>query len=102
MRKIKEVLRLSYQNGLSARQVALGANVSRSTVKDYLVPAEKAAISWPGAESLTEQIAERLFPSKRLDVCPPKALPDFDYIDQVIKSRKKFNLTLGKMTSRDN
>jgi transposase len=39
MRKIKEVLRLSYQCGLSARQVALSANVSRSTVKDYLVRA---------------------------------------------------------------
>jgi len=36
MRKIKEVLRLSFQCGLSARQVALSTNISRSTVKDYL------------------------------------------------------------------
>src|SRR5207253_11300046 len=55
MRKIKEVLRISYQCGLSARQVALSANVSRSTVKDYLVRAERTGISWPAAEDLTEQ-----------------------------------------------
>ena len=30
MRKIKEVLRLSYQGGLSARQVARSLNISRS------------------------------------------------------------------------
>ena len=95
MRKIKEVLRLSYQCGLSARQVALSANVSRSTVKDYLVRAERTGISWPAAEDLSEQqIDERLFPSKPLDVCAPKALPDCDYIYQELKSHKKFNLTL--------
>jgi len=95
MRKIKEVLRLSYQLSLSARQIALSANVSRSTVKDYLVRAERAGIDWPTAESLTEQqIDERLFPSKPFEACAPKALPDFDYIYQELKAHKKFNLTL--------
>lgn len=95
MRKIKEVLRLSYQCSLSARQVALSANVSRSTVKDYLVRAERAGIDWAVAERLTEeQIDERLFPSKPFDTCAPKALPDFDYIYQELKAHKKFNLTL--------
>jgi transposase len=95
MRKIKEVLRLSYQCGLSARQVALSANISRSTVKDYLIRAERAGIDWPVAEGLTEQqIDERLFPTKPVESCAPKALPDFDYIYQELKKHKKFNLTL--------
>jgi len=95
MRKIKEVLRLSYQLGLSARQVARSANVSRSTVKEYLVRAERAGIAWPVAESLTEeQIGERLFPSKPVDASAQRALPDFDYIYRELKAHKKFNLTL--------
>jgi len=36
MRKIKETLRLTYQCGLSRRQVAHSLKVSRSTVADYL------------------------------------------------------------------
>jgi DNA-directed RNA polymerase specialized sigma24 family protein len=35
MRNIKEVLRLTYHSGLSARQVAHGLNISRGTVKEY-------------------------------------------------------------------
>jgi hypothetical protein len=95
MRKIKEVLRLSFQCGLSARQVALSTNISRSTVKDYLVRAERAGIGWPVAESLTdEQIEQRLFAAKILDGGVPKPLPDFEYIYHELKSHKKFNLTL--------
>ena len=45
MRKIKEVLRLTYQCGLSRRQVAHSCQVSRSTVADYLYRGEKAGIS---------------------------------------------------------
>ena len=95
MRKIKEVLRLSFQLGLSARQVALSTNISRSTVKYYLVRAERAGGGWPIAESLTdEQIEQRLFPAKILDGGAPKPLPDFEYIYHELKAHKKFNLTL--------
>ena len=52
MRKIKEVLRLSYRCGLSRRQVAHSSKVSRSTVANYLWRAEQAAISWPLPEDL--------------------------------------------------
>ena len=95
MRKIKEVLRLSYQLGLSGRQVAQSVNVSRSTVKEYRLRAERAGMTWAAAESLTEeQITERLFPPKPLDASAHRALPDFDYVYQELKAHKKFNLTL--------
>ena len=94
MRKIKEVLRLS-QLGLSARQVARSANLSRSTVKEYLVRAERAGIAWPLAESFTEdQILARLLPPKPLEASTQRALPDFDYIYRELKAHQKFNLTL--------
>jgi len=36
MRKIKEVLRLHHEKGLSARQVAKSLGIGRSTIQDYL------------------------------------------------------------------
>jgi len=36
MRKIKEVLRLKWERGLSNRQVAAACGISRPTVSEYL------------------------------------------------------------------
>src|SRR5918993_2716671 len=95
MRKIKETLRLSYHCGLSRRQVARSVKASRSTVADYLYRAERAGIGWPLSEDLTDQeLEQRLFPSQATLVLSAKALPDFDYIYQELKTHKKFNLTL--------
>jgi predicted transcriptional regulator len=38
MRKIKEVLRLKWERGLSNRQIAAACGVSRPTVSEYLRP----------------------------------------------------------------
>lgn len=95
VRKIKEVLRLTHHRGLSDRQVALSLDISRSTVKDYRVRAQRAGLSWPSPESLTEEALEqKLFPPQARVGAPPKPLPDFDYIYRELKAHKKFNLTL--------
>ena len=95
MRKIKEVLRLSSHGELSARQVAQSLNISRSAVKEYQERAKRAGLSWPLPDLLSEQeLEEKLFPSPLTVGCPAKALPDFDYIYQELKTHKKFNLTL--------
>ena len=46
MRKIKEVLRLAYLDALSERQIAVGANVKKTTVHDYLLRAKRTSLSW--------------------------------------------------------
>lgn len=95
MRKIKEVLRLSYQGGLSARQVARSLNISRSAVKEYQERANKAGLAWPLPDTLSEQeLEQKLFPPPLTIEAPAKALPDFEYIYQELKTHKKFNLTL--------
>ena len=95
MRKIKETLRLTYQCGLSRRQVAHSLNVSRSTVADYLYRAERAGMTWPLSEGLPDQeLEQRLFPPGAAVVLSAKAVPDFDYIYRELKAYKKFNLTL--------
>ncbi len=63
MRKIKEVLRLHYEKGLSARQIARSLDIGRSTVQDYLRRAEQAGLHWPLPPELDEASLEhRLFP----------------------------------------
>ena len=63
MRKIKEVLRLHKEIGLSERQIAKSCGISRSTVKDYLKRAQRAELTWPFPSELDDaQLENLLFP----------------------------------------
>ena len=98
MRKIKDVLRLSHDVGLNTGQVALSLNISRSTVTNYQERAQRAGLSWPLPDDLTEEaLEEKLFPPLVCVEAPAKALPDFDYIYRELKAHKKFNLTLDQL-----
>ena len=64
MRKIKEVLRLCWGQGLSKRQAAGSCGISRPVVDGYLRRAEAAGLSWPLPVELDDGALERLlFPS---------------------------------------
>ena len=47
MRKIREVLRLKHEVGLSNRAIARACQVSNSTVGEYLERAQAAGLGWP-------------------------------------------------------
>jgi len=47
MRKIKEVLRLKYENALSDSKIAVSCCIARSTVADYISRAKQAGLTWP-------------------------------------------------------
>ena len=70
MRKVREVLRLSWVCGLSQRQVAVSCGLGRSTVGEYLERAAAAGVcAWSAVEALGDEALERrLFP-------PPVAVP---------------------------
>ena len=64
MRKIKEILRLHYEKGLSAREIARSLDIGRGTIKNYLDRIQEAGLSWPLAPEIDEATLEhRLFPS---------------------------------------
>ena len=47
MRKIREVLRLKFEVGLSARQVAVSLQVGRASVGEYLNRFAASGLTWP-------------------------------------------------------
>jgi hypothetical protein len=54
VRKIREVLRLHHEAGLSNRAIARVCKVSNSTVGEYLIRAAQASLEWPPPEGLSE------------------------------------------------
>ena len=93
MRKIREVLRLKQEFGLSNRKIAKSCSVGRSTVSDYLSRASAAGLSWPLPPELDEAALERhLFPPPP----PPgdeRPLPDWSEIHTELR-RKGVTLAL--------
>ncbi len=78
MRKIREVLRLSWGLGLTARQVAASLGLARSTVAEYARRAEEAGLSWPLPCDCDDFILERrLFPPTPLVATVDRPLPDW-------------------------
>src|SRR4030067_55145 len=97
MRKIKEVLRLKYECGISEREISRSCQVSRSTVADYLRRAAAAGLTWLKASALTEaQLGERLFP-QRLPSTVHRPPPDCEYVYNQLRTYRKLNLTLSQL-----
>jgi transposase len=94
MRKIKEVLRLKWEKGLSAHQIAVSCDISRSTVKDYLDKAQTRGITWPLPDDLDDVAVERLlFPPVDRKDTNKRHMPPMDYIHRELK-RKRVTLQL--------
>jgi transposase len=98
MRKIKEVLRLKYDCGISEREISRSCQVSRSTVADYLRRAAAAKLTWTEASALTQtQLEERLFPTEHIPSTVKRPPPDCEYIYNELRTYRKFNLTLSQL-----
>jgi transposase len=50
MRKLREVLRLKHEQGLSNRKIGISLKISHVTVAEYLRRAERAGLGWPLGE----------------------------------------------------
>ena len=98
LRKIKEILRLKLECGISEREISRSCQVSRSTVGDYLRRAVAANLTWTEASLLPEnQIVERLFPAEHVPSSVKRPAPDCEYIYNQLRTFQKFNLTLSQL-----
>lgn len=88
MRKIREVLRLRWDLGLSDRQIAKSCQLSRSTINGYIGRAQVAGLSWPlPAELDDEALEERLFPGSAGVDYSRKAVPDWEGVSKELKRK---------------
>ena len=96
MRKIKDILRLHFEQQLGQRQIARCASVSQSTVHEYLARFHAADLHWPLDDHWTEQHLETtLFPPGQSPSKPPqRTLPDFDKIRQQLQQHRELSLDL--------
>ncbi|WP_404418318.1 IS21 family transposase [Marinospirillum sp.] len=89
MRKIKEVLRLKWDRGLSNRQVAATCGISRPTVSEYLRRFSEAGLNWPlPAEMDESRLEQKLFPPAPDLPAQARGLPDWQQIHQELKFPK--------------
>lgn len=87
MRKIKEVLRLKYEGGLSNRAIARSCNICHRTVREYLKRAKGAGIDWPLPEGMDdESLEEMLFPRAHHEAGDVD-LPDMAWVHRELKRK---------------
>ena len=93
MRKIRDVLRLTFAEGLSRRQVGLSLDMPFTTVADHVARAIAAGLSWPLPDDLDDRgLEELLFPPVAPSTVPRPA-PDWGYVHRELK-RKGVTLQL--------
>lgn len=86
MRKIREVLRLRLEAGLSARQVAASLQMARSSVKDYERRLAAAGLGWPLPAELSDvELERRLYPPASALPRAARAVPDWSVLHQELR-----------------
>ena len=94
MRKIKEVLRLRWEGGLSHRAIARSCGIGETSSREYVRRARDAGLSWPLPEALDDAALEdRLFASPSAPPAEPRPVPDWGEVHQELK-RKGVTLLL--------
>jgi hypothetical protein len=76
MRKIRDVLRLTFAEQLSRRQVSTSLGIPFTTICEYIDRSRRAGLSWPLPENLDDSGLESLLFTKAAPVMVERALPD--------------------------
>ena len=86
MRKIRDVLRLKFESGLSERVIARSLSLSNGSVNSYLQRARMAGLGWPLPEGLDDAALElSLFPPAPADAAQVRPAPDWTLVDKELR-----------------
>lgn len=99
MSKVKEILRLKYDAGLSLRDIAASCNCGKSTVDDVLRRAQNAKISWP-CDLNDKELLSLIYPPA--EARKTAAEPDLNYIFSEMKRKHVTLMLLWEEYKRDN
>jgi transposase len=86
MRRIRDLLRLKYAQGLSDRATALSLGLSKGTVGNYLARFSQAGLSWPLPPDLDDDSLELLlFPRPTMASRSTRPVPDWAVMDRELR-----------------
>ena len=89
MRRLREILRLKFEAGLSQKAIAIGANVAQRTVSDYVSRARRVGLGWPLAAELDDDAAlnRLLFPTASVAAPPERPEPDWARVHRELRHK---------------
>jgi transposase len=83
MRRIQDVLRLKYAQGMSERAIAASLGLGKGTVGAYLGRARTAGLTWPLPGALSDDDLELLlFPAAPSVPDGERPVPDWSLVDR--------------------
>tara|TARA_B100000959_G_C14966331_1_gene617892 strand:- start:878 stop:2419 length:1542 start_codon:yes stop_codon:yes gene_type:complete len=89
MRKIKQVLRLHFEQGASNRRIATSTHISRASVAEYLRRFDESELTWPLSDSLSDtKLEQQLFPPASNIPASQRPVPDWQMVYQDLKNTK--------------
>src|SRR5690242_4376687 len=95
MRKIRELLRLRFEQGCSHREIAAALGISKGSVHSALHRAEALGLSWELALALGDvELEHKLYPSTREQLPRARFPIDFSLIDRELRRRRGVTLML--------
>lgn len=95
MRRIRDVLRLRFAQGLSERAIAASLGLGKGSVGTYLRRARDAGLAWPLPEGLDDDSLELLLFPNASDVSDPdRPVPDWAVIDKELRRRSVTRMLL--------
>ena len=86
MRKIREVLRLKYEQGRSHRQIAASCGIGLATVSEYVRRARDSGVGWVEAQQRSDaEIEAQLFPKAQYGAVVERAAVDFGWVHRELR-----------------
>jgi transposase len=93
MRKIRELLRLRWEQHLSQRVTANSLRLSQASVSDYIIRARRAGLTWPLPDGLDDAGLEALLFPPRPDIpSDQRPVPDWSAVHRDLR---RPNVTLA-------
>jgi len=86
MRKIKEVFRLNHA-GISNRAIAKACSIGRESVREYLLRAAEAELSWPLPAELTDYALESMLFPCAIKIGKKRSCPDWVLIHKDLRKK---------------
>ena len=88
MRKIRDVLRMKLEAGMSERAIARSLSLSNGAVNGYLQRARMAELGWPLPEAMDDATLEQLlFPPAPSPAGPARPVPDWTHVEKELRRR---------------